>query len=198
MIDCGSDLCSYKTPPPLVKKRERKKISWTLHGQGILLYQSPPPLLVPLSHQSHTAGQPISCSRGLKAPAGWATKGLLQSWKESAPSSLTLSSPFTVGRHYGSHYSGSPSCHRSVEALTRSHVCVLPRVCECVRIYRPCRKPSSPTECQMRRIKSNFSPLRVLTFSPHRRAMWYILHFCCRNFDMHGDTRVHTQSWHKG
>lgn len=141
-IDCSFDLSAH-TKPPLHQKK---------NGQGILTVSTAPPpsLLHPLSHPPHMVGQPMSWSRGLKAPTGRATIGLLQ--PREGKCSLSPSSPslsFTVGRHCGSHYS---ALRVAADASGFDPVCVFQCVCVC----EPCRKSSSPTECEMRRIKTYF------------------------------------------
>lgn len=168
-------------------KKKKKKASEPCTARAFYCSNPPPlPLPRPLSHQPHVAGQPISWSRGLKAPAGRATIGLLQPWKgKCSLLSLTfflsnsLSLCFAVGRHYGSHYSGPPSCHRSFGALT------WPCVCECMRTHKPRRTSSSPTKCEMRRIKSHFSWLFFLLRSYATHFTFLLDTFWCTHTHAH-------------
>lgn len=113
--------------------------------------RTPPPR--PLSHAAHMAGQPMSCKRGLKAPAGPPTMGLLEArrGKSSLPFLLANPSPlplpsFAVGRHYGGHYSRPSKLPRELcdsdAGLSRGPP----------RSHKPRGTPSSPAEPEMWRI----------------------------------------------
>lgn len=168
-IDCSSDLSQHTKPPLLLKKTPSAARTF------YCINCSPRPL----SRPPLTVGQPMSWNRGLKAPAGQATIGLLERKGKCSFSltffianslSLSLFLPFTIGRHYWSHYSDPPSCHRS---LATQIWCVLASV----RAHEPCGMPSNPTEREMRRIKNNFS-LTVLTF-PLPAIQTTVTHFAC-------------------